>query len=87
KNYVGEYGIVPGWGRQSESGEPSDVVRQVRIPIISNEQCKTKKYQPHEITDNMMCAGYDAGKIDACQGDSGGPLLYERQGENQIDLI
>lgn len=87
KSYVGEYGIVAGWGRQSESGVSSDVVREVRVPIISNSECKTKKYKPAEITDNMMCAGYDAGKIDACQGDSGGPLLLERSGQKQIDLI
>ncbi|XP_066977455.1 trypsin-1-like [Macrobrachium rosenbergii] len=87
KSYIGQFGIVPGWGRQSEDGESSDVVREVRVPIISNEECRNKKYKPHEIKDSMMCAGYDAGKIDACQGDSGGPLLHERPEGNQIDLI
>ncbi|XP_045615427.1 venom protease [Procambarus clarkii] len=85
KTYEGILATVPGWGRQSESGDPSEVVREVKVPIMTNEECKKKKYKPHEITDNMMCAGYDEGKIDACQGDSGGPLLYNN-GKN-IDLI
>ena len=37
------------------------------VPIMSNEECRTKKYRPREITENMVCAGYDQGKIDACQ--------------------
>ncbi|CAL4120268.1 unnamed protein product [Meganyctiphanes norvegica] len=88
--FIGEKGIVIGWGRQDENGVPSDVLREVRVPIMSNDECKTKNYKPKEITDNMMCAGFDAGKIDACQGDSGGPLLLEKQtsgGTPQIDLI
>ncbi|KAG7156333.1 trypsin-1-like [Homarus americanus] len=84
-NYTGLTGIVPGWGRLSENGYPSEVVHEVKVPIISNEECKKKKYRPSEITDNMMCAGYDEGKIDACQGDSGGPLLLDT-GKN-IEII
>ena len=66
-DYEGKKGIVPGWGRMSEKGVSSDVVREVVVPIMSNEECKKTKYKPHEITDNMMCAGYNQGKIDACQ--------------------
>ena len=50
-----------------EYANASNVLREVKVPIITNAECKTKKYKPHEITENMMCAGYDAGKIDACQ--------------------
>ncbi|XP_071530688.1 venom protease-like [Panulirus ornatus] len=77
RDYVGEMGIVAGWGRQSEDGKPSTILREVSVPIMSNAECKTTKYKPQEITSNMMCAGYTEGKIDACQGDSGGPLVFD----------
>ncbi|XP_063840093.1 trypsin 3A1-like [Scylla paramamosain] len=85
ETYEGSMGIVAGWGRTDESGNSSDVLRYVKVPIMTNTECKTKKYRPREITENMMCAGYDAGKIDACQGDSGGPLMYKNG--SRIELI
>ena len=63
----GEHGTVVGWGRTEERGKSSSFPREVRVPIMTNEECKKKKYNPREITDQMFCAGYDQGKIDACQ--------------------
>jgi trypsin len=69
-----------GWGRMAESGSSSDVLRQVSVPVISNEQCKT--YPSYgSVTNNMICAGYPNGGRDACQGDSGGPLFMNVSGE------
>ena len=39
---------------------------EVSIPIISNSQCQDV-YGSSTITSNMLCAGTDAGGIDACQ--------------------
>lgn len=40
------------------------------VTVLSNSECGY--YEPHEITENMLCAfGYGS---DSCQGDSGGPL-------------
>jgi secreted trypsin-like serine protease len=62
---------VIGWGRVMEGGNASAILRQVEIPIVSNETCE--QAYPNGITTNMICAGI-TGK-DSCQGDSGGPLM------------
>ena len=36
---VGQIGTVTGWGRLSEFGQISPVLREVRLPIISNSRC------------------------------------------------
>lgn len=64
-----------GWGTLYESGSPSCHLRQVDVPIVDNEECAKTNYTGDLITDNMICAGYEAGGKDSCQGDSGGPLM------------
>ena len=36
---VGQTGWVTGWGRLSEYGQISPVLREVHLPIISNSKC------------------------------------------------
>ena len=36
---VGQVGTVTGWGRLSEFGQISPVLREVKLPIISNSKC------------------------------------------------
>ena len=67
KNYAGQIGVVTGWGRVNETSSISPLLRQVEVPIFSNPECQKTKYGVKAITDNMMCAGYDHGKLDACQ--------------------
>lgn len=67
---------VIGWGRTMEGGSSSAVLRQVQIPIVSNETCEQS--YPDGITSNMICAGI-TGK-DSCLGDSGGPLMVRGSG-------
>lgn len=70
--YVGEKGVVMGWGTLEESGRPACIIRDVEIPIVSNEYCRTStNYSSTRITDNMMCAGYEEGMKDSCQVSSG----------------
>jgi secreted trypsin-like serine protease len=77
---AGVISLVMGWGdtRINGTGSYSDVLRQVSLPIVSNQTCDSS-YRG-SITENMLCAGYVEGGKDACAGDSGGPLMVPQPG-------
>lgn len=73
---------VIGWGSTKFGGPSSKELREVELPIWSNEECK-KVFDPLQsqhidkgIVSAQLCAGRREGGVDACQGDSGGPLMY-----------
>ncbi|CAK1595404.1 unnamed protein product [Parnassius mnemosyne] len=68
---------VTGWGNTEENGPYSNILRAVRVPIISKEKCQNVPYPyfKNTLTPRMFCAGFSEGKKDACQGDSGGPAV------------
>ncbi|XP_023337337.1 trypsin-1 [Eurytemora carolleeae] len=77
RSYNGHNTTVVGWGKLSEGGSPSDLLQEVLVPVIPQRKCRRNtRYHSKEITENMFCAGYDKGKLDACQGDSGGPMVW-----------
>ncbi len=73
---VGIKATVIGWGDLSDGGRnyPIDLHEAV-VPIFDSAKCNTAFAESGGITQNMICAGYPQGGIDACQGDSGGPLI------------
>ncbi|VVC96374.1 trypsin-1-like [Leptidea sinapis] len=74
---VGKVITVTGWGNTEENGPYSNVLRAVRVPIISKDNCQHVPfpYFRGSLTARMFCAGFSEGKKDACQGDSGGPAV------------
>lgn len=64
---------VSGWGRRSEDGPTSHLLRWLKVPRIRTQQCKEDSGVV--LTQNMFCAGYIEGRQDSCKGDSGGPLV------------
>lgn len=64
--------VVTGWGA-TENGTRSYDLLKVKIPLVSNEQCKQAYRSSTEIWYKQMCAGGQR-NIDSCPGDSGGPL-------------
>ncbi len=72
---------VTGWGaRNASGGDPdyADALYQVSVPITEQSVCSAAYdpvLGPGSITDNMICAGLEAGGRDSCFGDSGGPLV------------
>jgi secreted trypsin-like serine protease len=77
---VGTMATVVGWGITEESDGIVNDLREMEVPIISNETCNAPESYGGIITSNMMCAGYPEGGIDTCSGDSGGPLMVYRDG-------
>jgi secreted trypsin-like serine protease len=63
-----------GWGLRREYGtKPSDNLREVDVPIVSDRACE--RAYGHDVvkTSTEICAGAEG--RDTCAGDSGGPLL------------
>jgi len=48
------------------SGVTSDILQEAEVPLISNEKCQ-QQMPEYNITENMICAGYDIGGVDSCQ--------------------
>ncbi|GAA2662307.1 MULTISPECIES: serine protease [Actinosynnema] len=71
---AGITGTAFGWGRTSESGSSSPVLRKVSVPLQTNEVCAAA-YPGYYQSSSMFCAGLPNGGKDACQGDSGGPFV------------
>jgi len=65
--------LATGWG-VTEAGSPSIDLMKVTVPLVDRGNCNDANSYNGQITDNMVCAGLDAGGRDTCQGDSGGPL-------------
>jgi len=90
-NLVGEVGTVTGWGRLSEYGQISPVLREVQLPIISNSKCMRmyrNSGQNEWIPNIFVCAGTSSGGQDSCEGDSGGPLVVKgKDGRWQLASI
>ncbi|RWS14716.1 chymotrypsinogen B-like protein [Dinothrombium tinctorium] len=74
-------GIILGWGKKRNSALfGTDVLHQAQVPIADLTQCRLV-YQDYYISDNMICAGFESGRVDTCAGDSGGPLLFSKNGK------
>jgi secreted trypsin-like serine protease len=84
----GETLTVYGFGRTKETSTALvQTLQKAQVPYISQSKCD-EKYFPGQIEDNMFCAGYAQGGIDACQGDSGGPLVVKSNGvATQVGIV
>ncbi|XP_076257492.1 trypsin-like isoform X1 [Rhynchophorus ferrugineus] len=76
KIYVaGNLAIVSGWGYEAENGNVSSNLKAALVPMTTKQYCQKAYSSMINITNNMICAGFEEGGKDACQGDSGGPLV------------
>ncbi|XP_006889888.1 PREDICTED: enteropeptidase [Elephantulus edwardii] len=68
--------FIAGWGRVIYEGPTASILQEAVVPLVSNDRCQQQMLE-YNITENMICAGYEEGGIDSCQGDSGGPLMCQ----------
>ncbi|GAB1599770.1 mannan-binding lectin serine protease 1-like [Argonauta hians] len=73
--YSGVYGTVVGCGETTFGYNPYPRhLHEVKLPYVSDYECRKSLAKGHNITKNMFCAGfYGAYQGDSCKGDSGGP--------------
>ena len=70
---TGTMATVIGWGSLLDSGQFDSRLRQLELPIESDQTC-TNAYGSGFDPESMLCAG--SGMVDQpCYGDSGGPLM------------
>ncbi|WP_206099674.1 trypsin-like serine protease [Rheinheimera riviphila] len=75
---VGRAVTVSGWGLTRNQGSPSDVLREVNLPVISNASCSTELRT--SLPASVICGG-GSGGVSACNGDSGGPYATSSGGK------
>ncbi|ERL89799.1 hypothetical protein D910_07160 [Dendroctonus ponderosae] len=72
-DYLGNIGLVTGWGRSSDSNNAiSPVLREVTSSVISNYACRLA--YTGIIEESHICISGGQGR-GTCNGDSGGPLV------------
>ena len=75
----GACSMVTGWVHTDDeltNRQPlPDRMQGVDLPVVDNRTCAAAMSDLGEVTDEMVCAGYEQGGLDACQGFSGSPLV------------
>jgi len=80
---------VMGWGAMSRSGWNFAMnLMKTETQVVSSQICNAGESYAGDITDTMLCAGFQDGHTDACSGDSGGPLVTQTPyGWRQVGIV
>ncbi|RZC34678.1 prolow-density lipoprotein receptor-related protein 1-like, partial [Asbolus verrucosus] len=83
------YGYVAGWGFTAENENPSEELKELKVPAVTYEQCNQNLPEDYEafLTDDKLCAGYLDQGTSVCKGDSGGGLVFKHKDRYYITGI
>lgn len=78
---------VIGWGSEVFLvGPGSNELKEVDVPIVSDDDCETPNGLAGFDRESEVCAGETTGGRDSCQGDSGGPLMVRDANDRLIQM-
>jgi len=84
---VGSECYITGWGKVRHPGDMTNVLQQVKMPVVSNGVCHKKNFPRIRVpvTNRMICSG-DGGTTQksGCHGDSGGPFVCQVNGRWEL---
>lgn len=80
----GTIATVAGWGRTAPDGTGTRTLRQVAVPVFSDEACLATDLRFGLTPSVQICAGTPT--EDACNGDSGGPLFVRRPNDQPVQF-
>ncbi|XP_030851702.1 uncharacterized protein LOC105442295 [Strongylocentrotus purpuratus] len=69
--------LVAGWGTTLEGPPLTVSMKKAVVNLLDRNWCNSNLSYDGAVAEEMICAGYAPGGIDACKGDSGGPLTCE----------
>ncbi|KAJ8976737.1 hypothetical protein NQ317_004288 [Molorchus minor] len=81
-SFEGTEVVLSGWGTTTDSNNISPTLQQVRLKVISNDEC-SQVYGP-VVHDSTICTSGE-GAVGGCLGDSGGALV-DQYGGYQIGV-
>jgi len=80
---------IIGWGNTKvpPAYAPSDTLKQVTVPLVSQAVCKAKNPSDYEFNEKVeICIGFEQGGKGACHGDSGGPAMIQNPDGSWIQI-
>lgn len=78
----GKLSTIAGFGRTTDTSNPSQYLRWVQAPIAPNEMCE-KVFGKANVRETNVCLDTTGGRS-SCQGDSGGGLTADLNGRKTV---
>ncbi|QIE44060.1 serine protease [Pseudohalocynthiibacter aestuariivivens] len=77
---------VTGWGsaKATTEGDVTRAMKRIDLPAVSTARCNEPQSYDGLVSDDMLCAGFEQGGIDACAGFGGSPAVHKQDGQVEV---